>query len=94
MDWLEKFPPNEQKSFGKIQCSIIPTITKNGEKQGIFFKLLLKNDLRNSSEESIRSYIACCAEASGAVHPLPDLKNVVEEFYGQYGMENSTSIES
>ena len=56
-------------------------------------KLLLKNDLRNSSEESIRSYIACCAEASGGVHPLPELKQVVEEFYGQYGMENSTSLE-
>ena len=93
MDWLEKFPPNEQKLWQDTMLDHSYDDEEWGEARDLL-KLLLKNDLRNSSEGSIRSYIACCAEASGGVHPLPDLKNVVEEFYGQYGMENSTPIES
>ena len=93
MDWLEKFPPNEQKLWQDTMLDHSYDYEEWGEARK-FLKLLLKKDLRDSSEESIRSYIACCAEASGGVHPLPDLKNVVEEFYGQYGMDNSTPIES
>jgi hypothetical protein len=34
---------------------------------------LLQNDQRKADEASIRSYISCCAESIGSVHPLPDL---------------------
>ena len=93
MDWLEKFPPNEQKLWQDIMLDHSYDYEEWGEARDLL-KLLLKKDLMNSSEGSIRSYIACCAEASGGVHPLPELKQVVEEFYGQFGMENSTPIES
>ena len=92
MDWLEKFPPNEQKLWQDTMLDHSYDDEEWGEARDLL-KLLLKNDLRNSSEGSIRSYIACCAEASGGVHPLPELKQVVEEFYRQYGMENSTPLE-
>ena len=93
MTWIEKISADQAKFWQDIMLDHSYDYEEWGEARGCL-KLLLKNDLRNSSEESIRSYIACCAEASGGVHPLPELKQVVEEFYGQYGMENSTSIES
>ena len=51
---------------------------------------LLKIDQRNASEADLRSYLSCCAESVGFVHPLPDLKDTVNDFYLRYGMENSS----
>ena len=93
MTWIKKIPADQAKIWQDIMLDHSYDYEEWGEARECL-KLLLKNDLRNSSESSIRSYIACCAEASGNVHPLPELKQVVEEFYGQYGMENSTSIEN
>ena len=93
MTWIKKIPADQAKFWQDIMLDHSYDYEEWGEARRCL-KLLLKNDLRNSSEESIRSYIACCAEASGGVHPLPELKQVVEEFYGQYGMENSTSLEN
>ena len=93
MTWIEKISADQAKIWQDTMLDHSYDYEEWGEARG-HLKLLLKNDLRDSAEESIRSYIACCAEASGAAHPLPELKQVVEEFYGQYGMENSTSIKS
>ena len=93
MTWIEKISADQAKFWQDIMLDHSYDYEEWGEARDLL-KLLLKKDLMNSSEGSIRSYIACCAEASGGVHPLPDLKNVVEEFYGQYGMENSTPIKS
>ena len=93
MTWIEKIPADQAKIWQDTMLDHSYDYEEWGEARA-HLKLLLKNDLRDSAEDSIRSYIACCAEASGSVPPLPDLKNVVEEFYGQYGMENSTPIES
>ena len=40
-------------------------------------------------KSDLRSYLSCCAESAGSVHPIPDLKETVEEFYSRFGMENS-----
>ena len=93
MTWIEKIPADQAKIWQDTMLDHSYDYEEWGEARG-HLKLLLKNDFRDSAEESICSYIACCAEASGGVHPLPELKQVVREFYGQYGMENSTSIKS
>ena len=93
MSWIERIPDDQAKIWQDTMLDHSYDYEEWGEARECL-KLLLKNDLRDSGEESIRSYIACCAESVGSVHPLPDLTDIVEEFYGQYGMENSTSIES
>ena len=92
MTWIEEISTNQAKNWEDTMLDHSYDYEEWGEARKSL-KLLLKNDLRDSREESIRSYIACCAEASGGVHPLPELKQVVEEFYRQYGMENSTPLE-
>ena len=51
---------------------------------------LLSKDGKKSSEAEIRSYLSCCAESVGSLHPLPDLDEVVADFYAQFGMESSS----
>ena len=51
---------------------------------------LLSSDQKVAKESAIRSYLSCCAEAVGATHPLPSLKDSLIELYQQYGMEESS----
>ena len=50
---------------------------------------ILSSDHKYADENSIRSYISCCAEAVGGSFPLPTLSDLVIEFYQQYGMESA-----
>lgn len=50
---------------------------------------LLFNDRKVANEEAVRSYISCCAEASSGTYPLPQLTDLVTDFYNQYGMESA-----
>ena len=49
--------------------------------------LLGREENRVVDEASLRAYLDCCAESVGSVHPLPDLADLVEEFFKQYGMD-------
>lgn len=50
---------------------------------------ILSSDQMHADENSIRSYISCCAEAVGGSFPLPTLSDSVVEFYQQYGMDSA-----
>ena len=52
---------------------------------------LLASENLHAEENSIRSYISCCAEAVGSSYPLPSLKKTVIEFFQEHGMDNVTS---
>lgn len=88
MKWLQQLSPTESKkweetmldhSFGSEEWEIARNALHK----------LLTEDNRTATEAATRSYLACCAESVGSVHPLPDLAEIVGEFYQQYGMENS-----
>ena len=42
--------------------------------------LFLLSKMAKSSEEKL-FYLSCCAESVGSLHPLPDLDEVVADFY-------------
>jgi len=50
---------------------------------------LLQKDAKNAKETTVRSYLACCAEAMSGISPPPNLAVSVEEFYRLYGMEEA-----
>ena len=50
---------------------------------------ILSSDQMHADENSIRSYLSCCAEAVGGTFPLPTLSDSVVEFYQQYGMDSA-----
>ena len=52
---------------------------------------LLQKDAKNAKETTVRSYLACCAEAVAGISPPPNLAVSVEEFYRLYGMEEAGS---
>ena len=61
---------------------------RNGRSGRDRLQELLKAD-KQADEDSLRSYLSCCAESSGGAHPLPCMPSLVEEWYGAYGMENA-----
>jgi hypothetical protein len=91
MSWLDNISPQESKEWQEVMLAYAFDLEEWGDARDKLLKLL-KNDLRKSDEGSIRSYISCCAESIGSVHPLPDLAEVVSEFYQKYGMESSKNI--
>ena len=88
MDWMEKLDSEEAKAWEELMVdySYDPDDWNEARVQLL---QMLKTDRRNASEGDMRSYLSCCAESVGSVHPLPDLKETVEEFYSRFGMENS-----
>ena len=44
---------------------------------------------KTAGEASLRSYLCCCAESTGGVHPLPSLASLADEFYREHGMEGA-----
>ena len=50
---------------------------------------LLESNNRMASEDALLSYISCCAEAAGCAYPTPLLTDSVNDFYQQYGMDQS-----
>ena len=91
MSWLNIISSEESKEWQEVMLYLSFDL---GEWEKARFKILelLQNDRRTADEASIRSYISCCAESIGSVHPLPDLGDIVNEFYQKYGMESSMGI--
>ena len=89
MNWLEKLVSEETKAWQELMVDY-PYDSDDWNEAREQLLQLLKIDQRNSSEADLRSYLSCCAETVGSVHPLPDLKDTVNDFYLRYGMENSS----
>jgi hypothetical protein len=88
---MENIVPEESKEWQEVMLGHAFDVEEWGVARENLLKLL-KNDQRKADEASIRSYISCCAESIGSVHPLPDLAEVAFEFYQKYGMESSNNI--
>ena len=88
MKWLEKLETEETKQWEEVMLSFSFDQEEWNDARTLLLKLL-KNDKKRAEEQAIRSYISCCAESAGNVHPLPTLASLVEELYQTYGMENA-----
>ena len=91
MSWLDNISSQESKEWQEVMLAHAYDLEEWGDAREKLLKLL-QNDQRKADEASLRSYISCCAESIGSVHPLPDLSEIVSEFYQKYGMENSNNI--
>jgi hypothetical protein len=91
MSWLDIISPQESKEWQEVMLAYSFDVEEWGDARDKLLKLL-QNDQKKADEASIRSYISCCAESIGSVHPLPDVAEVVSEFYQKYGMESSKNI--
>ena len=91
MSWLDNISPQESKEWQEVMLAHAYDLEEWGDAREKLLKLL-QNDQRKADEASLRSYISCCAESIGSVHPLPVLSEIVSEFYQKYGMENSNNI--
>jgi hypothetical protein len=91
MSWLDNISPQESKEWQEVMLAHAYDLEEWGDAREKLLKLL-QNNQRMADEASIRSYISCCAESIGSVHPLPELAEVVSEFYQKYGMESSNNI--
>ena len=91
MSWLDNISPKESKEWQEVMLAHAFDVEEWGDAREKLLKLL-QNNQRKADEASLRSYISCCAESIGSVHPLPDLAEVVSEFYQKYGMESSKNI--
>ena len=88
MDWLEKLETEETKQWEEVMLSFSFDQDEWMEARTLLMELL-SNDKKRAGEPAIRSYLSCCAESAGNVHPLPALASLVEELYQTYGMENA-----
>jgi hypothetical protein len=91
MSWLDNISPQESKEWQEVMLAHAYDLEEWGDAREKLLKLL-QNDQRKADEASLRSYISCCAESIGSVHPIPDLSEIVSEFYQKYGMESSNNI--
>lgn len=89
MTWLSDMDVKEARSWEDLMVDYsYDTDEWKVARDRLLF--LLSKDSKKSSEAEIRSYLACCAESIGSLHPLPELEEVVADFYLQFGMENSS----
>ena len=89
MTWLSDMDTKEARSWEDLMVDYsYDTDEWKVARDRLLF--LLSKDSKKSSEAEIRSYLACCAESIGSLHPLPELEEVVADFYLQFGMENSS----
>ena len=84
MSWLENIADKESRKWQEVMLAHAYDLEEWGDAREKLLKLL-QNDQKKSDEASLRSYISCCAESLGSVHPLPDLGEVVFEFYQNMG---------
>ena len=91
MSWLDNISPQESKEWQEVMLAHAFDLEEWGDAREKLLKLL-QNNQRKADEASLRSYISCCAESIGSVHPIPDLSEIVSEFYQKYGMESSNNI--
>ena len=90
MEWLTNMDNTEAKAWEEI---MIDYSYSSDDWQVARDQLLkrLQNDQKQATERDIRAYLSCCAESVGSAYPLPDLCDIVDEFYERFGMENSKS---
>ena len=88
MDWIDKLDSKNARAWEELMVDYLYDLDDRNEAR-VHLLQLLKNDQRNASESDLRAYLSCCAESAGSVHPIPELKETVEEFYSRFGMENS-----
>lgn len=89
MTWLSDMDAKEARSWEDLMVDYsYDTDEWKVARNRLLF--LLSKDNKESSEAEIRSYLSCCAESIGSLHPLPELEEVVADFYLQFGMENSS----
>ena len=88
MDWLENLEIEENKQWEEVMLLFSFDQEEWKDARTLLMELLSK-DKKRADEQAIRSYISCCAESAGNVHPLPTLASLVKELYQTYGMENA-----
>mgnify|MGYP001158443214 FL=1 len=88
MDWFDKLSKDESKHWEEVMLSFSYDQEEWNDARTLLLNLL-SNDKKRAGEPAIRSYLSCCAESAGNVHPLPALASLVEELYQTYGMENA-----
>ena len=89
MTWLSDMDAKEARSWEDLMVDYSYDTDEWKVARNRLLSLLSK-DNKESSEAEIRSYLSCCAESIGSLHPLPELEEVVADFYLQFGMENSS----
>ena len=88
MEWNQDLSKDELIEWGEVMLQHSFDQEEWLEARVALVNLLIL-DQKVAKESAIRSYISCCAEAVGATHPLPSLKESVIELYQQYGMDES-----
>ena len=88
MNWLDSMSKDEKEAWSEI---MIHHAYDEQEWKDAYDQLiiLLTKDEKKATAADIRSYLSCCAESAGSVHPLPLLSELVEDLYQAYGMESS-----
>ncbi len=92
MNWLQKMETEERIAWEEM---MIDHAFDADEWQAAHAHLLalLAKDRKTASEPDLRSYLSCCAESVGSLHPLPDLRTLVDELYQAYGMESAADAQ-
>ena len=83
-----ELPDSEQKEWSETMLGYSYDLAEWIEARDTLTGLLQK-DAKNAKETTVRSYLACCAEAMSGISPPPNLAVSVEEFYRLYGMEEA-----
>ena len=91
MEWFKELEEEEQEAWTNMMKDHAYDEDEWNQAR-LQLHRLLKEESKQATEQATRSYLSCCAESSGSVHPLPDLSTIVEEFYRQYGMDNSNNL--
>ncbi len=91
MDWLQNLPSAEKKEWEEM---MIGFAFDEDEWTAARSQLstLLQQDGKHANEPAIRSYLSCCAESGGHVHPLPPLTSLVADLYKAYGMDSAEAV--
>ena len=90
MGWDVKMSLEERKKWGEEILQHSFDENEWQQARSTLLNLLASENL-HAEENSIRSYISCCAEAVGSSYPLPSLEKTVIEFFQEHGMDNATS---
>ena len=88
MNLISELPQAEQDAWHQIMLDHSYDVNE-WEKARSDLIQRLQSQNKKANESAIRAYIACCAEAVSSGGPLPLLTTVVDEFFSQYGMEDS-----
>jgi hypothetical protein len=90
MDWLTTLDKIEAKKWEDVFINYSFDLEEWTVARETLLALIDK-DKKIASELHIRSYMTCCAESVSTTHPIPDLVEVINEFYGRFGMDNAKS---